>query len=172
MENTLIKLRAPEPADIDLLYETENNPDFWEYGDTITPLSKHVLYEYIKNAAEDIFTVKQLKLVVETKPDKIPVGFIDIFDFDPVHLRAAAGIIIFEQYRRKNYALNALKVLQHYAFNTLRLNQLYCDISEDNTTSIKLFEKAGFTHTATKLNWINSEKGFKNVCFFQCFNKK
>ncbi len=172
MENDIIKLRAPEPADIDLLYDTENNPDFWEYGDTITPISKHVLNEYIKNAAQDIFTIKQLKLVIESKADKTAVGFIDIFDFDPVHLRAAAGIIIFEPYRRKQYALNALEVLKIYTFNTLRLNQLYCHISEDNSGSINLFEKAGFIKTGTKLNWINSPVGFKNVGFFQCFNRK
>jgi diamine N-acetyltransferase len=170
MENNIIKLRAPEPEDLDLLYETENNPDFWEYGDTITPISKHVLKEYIKNASKDIFTVKQLKFVIETKTDHNRIGFIDIFDFDPVHLRAAAGIIVFEPYRRNNYALNALEVLKSYIFKTLRLNQLYCHISEDNIKSIKLFEKAGFIKTGTKLNWINSEKGFKNVRFYQCLN--
>jgi diamine N-acetyltransferase len=170
MENNIIKLRAPEPEDLDLLYETENNPDFWEYGDTITPISKHDLKIYIENASKDIFTVKQLKFVIEIRPEKIPVGFIDLFDFEPVHLRAAAGIIIFEPYRRKNYALNALETLQIYVFSTLKLNQLYCHISEDNRNSIKLFEKAGFIKTGNKLNWINSENGFKNVCFYQCFN--
>jgi diamine N-acetyltransferase len=171
LENSVVKLRNIEPEDIDLLFETENNTEFWEYSDTVIPFSKHFLNIYIKNASKDIFSTKQLKLIIESTTENKVVGFIDLFEYEPIHLRAAVGIIILKDERQKQYAFNALKIIQHYAFNILKLNQLYCNISEDNLYSIKLFEKAGFSNSGIKKNWINTETGLKNVLFFQCFNR-
>ena len=38
-----IFLRALEPEDIDYLFSTENNEDFWEISNTSRPFSKHIL---------------------------------------------------------------------------------------------------------------------------------
>ena len=95
------------------------------------------------------------------------VGLIDLFDYDPVNLRAGIGIVIEEKFRRKHYAENAIGLLKEYSFKILKLNQLYCNISEDNEQSLKLFQKTGFEISGKKLSWINSEKGFKDVFFLQ-----
>ena len=171
MKNNFVKLRALEPEDISLLFESENNPDIWELSNTLTPFSKHILKEYIKNSHLDIFTTKQLRLAIESVDEKKAVGFIDLFNYDPFHLRAGTGIVISDKERRKHYASNAISLLKDYSFKVLKLNQLYCDISEDNNKSLELFEKAGFIISGKKLEWINSEKGFKDVYFLQLFNK-
>ena len=170
-ENSLIKLRALEPEDIDFLSETENNPEFWELSHTKTPFSTYILKKYIKNAHLDIFTTKQLRLVIECKSEKKAVGFIDLFNYDPFHLRAGVGIVITEKERRKKYAENAVALLIDYSFKILKLNQLYCNISEDNHQSIRLFEISGFKISGTKYKWINSESGFKDVLFLQLINE-
>lgn len=167
MENNLIKLRALEPEDIDFLYENENKPELWELSQTLCPFSRNTLNQYIKNSSQDIFTTKQVRLVIESKKQKCIVGFIDLFDYDPINLRAGIGIVVDEKFRRKHYAENAIEIVKEYSFKVLKLNQLYCDISEENEQSLKLFEKTGFKITGKKLSWINSEIGFKNVIFMQ-----
>ena len=43
LENEHIKLRAPEPEDLDLLYKWENNSNLWDVTDTNEPLSKYLI---------------------------------------------------------------------------------------------------------------------------------
>ena len=170
LENSVIRLRSIELSDIDFLFSVENNQDNWEQSNTLTPFSKHILKEYIKNSHLDIFTTKQLRLAIESVDEKKTAGFIDLFDYDPFHLRAGIGIVITEKERRKHYASNALTLLTDYSFKVLKLNQLYCNISEDNNKSLELFKKSGFKISGKKLEWINTETGFKDVYFLQLIN--
>ena len=167
LQNNIVKLRQLELGDINYLYNTENNTVFWEVSNTTKPFSKFVLEEYIKNSHEDIFTSKQVRFIIENIAEQKIVGMIDLFDYDPIHLRAGVGIVINESDRRNNYALNALNVISEYSYNTLRLNQLYCNISESNKNSILLFEKCGFKLTGKKEQWLNTSDGFKDVLFYQ-----
>ena len=79
-----VSLRALEPSDLDLIYSWENNPDVWEISHTLTPFSKFVLTQYLKNQHLDIYSSKQLRLVVMDQ-NNLAVGLIDLFDFDPKH---------------------------------------------------------------------------------------
>ncbi len=167
LQNTIIKLRALEPKDLNFLFNTENNIDLWEVSSTTKPFSKFILEDYIKNSHNDIFTTKQVRFIIETFHKKKVVGMIDLFDYEPIHLRAGVGINIIETEQRKAYAENALIVLKDYCFNILRLNQIYCNISADNKASIKLFEKVGFKLSGKKEQWVNTSEGFKDVLFYQ-----
>lgn len=156
LENKNIKLRAVEPEDVDVLLKWENDTSIWKLSNTLTPFSKNILKQYIANAHLDIYQAKQLRLIIETN-DKKPIGCIDLFDFDPFHGRAGIGILIADKENRgKGYASEALDVLIDYAFNILSLHQLYCNITEDNKESLKLFEKKGFVKVGVKKDWIKS----------------
>jgi RimJ/RimL family protein N-acetyltransferase len=84
-----IRLRPLEPEDIDILYEWENNMEIWEAGNTKTPFSRYILAQYIKESGKDIYEQKQLRLIIQTETGE-PVGAVDLFDFDPYHLRAGS----------------------------------------------------------------------------------
>lgn len=166
LENSAVRLRSPELKDLDFFYQTENNTEVWEASNTVSPYSKYVLEEHIRNS-KDIFTTKQVRFIIETTDKKNNVGMIDLFDYDPIHLRAGIGIHIIENEQRKKYAENALILIINYCSSILRLNQIYCDISSDNTASINLFKKSGFTLSGKKEQWLNTSEGFKDVLFFQ-----
>jgi len=170
LENSVVRLRPLELSDLDFIYETENDSDLWEVSNTQTPFSKFILEEYIKNSKQDIYSSKQLRLVIENTGKNEPAGFIDLFEFDPFHFRAGVGIVIIKKERRKHLAENALALLINYSFSTLRLNQLWCQIATDNTVSLNLFKKAGFKITGKKEQWLNSDNGFKDVHFLQLLN--
>lgn len=163
-----IFLRALEHSDLDFLYVLENDETGWEVSNTTTPYSKHILQQYLDNAHRDIYDVKQLRLVICNIETEKPVGFVDLFDFDPKHSRAGVGIIIFsEENKGKGYASEALQLINKYAVKHLNIHQLYANITEDNLQSIKLFNKAGYTESGIKKDWIKSGKTYKDELFYQ-----
>lgn len=161
-------LRALEPEDIEVLYAIENDPEIWQVSNTITPYSRYNLEQYIKTSGYDIFTTRQLRLMIDLKESgSKTIGSIDLFDYDPFHLRAGVGIIILSESRNRGYASETLGMLIEYAFKTLNLNQLFCNIAVDNQASIRLFEKAGFMISGTKKQWLNIQQQWIDEHFLQ-----
>ncbi|PCI36077.1 MAG: GNAT family N-acetyltransferase [Flavobacteriaceae bacterium] len=163
-----IVLRAIEPEDLNFLFDTENNQDFWEVSGTVSPFSKHILKQYIANAHQSIFEALQLRFIIEV--NNTPVGMIDLFDFDPIHHRAGIGIIILPTFERQGYASEALELLISYSFNTLQLHQLYANITADNNRSIQLFTHKNFRKVGCKKDWIYSKNIYKDELLFQLIN--
>lgn len=167
-----IHLRALEPFDVDVLYKWENNRQIWQVSNTQTPFSRYVLEQFLVNAHEDIYTNKQLRLIISENDKENAVGAIDLFDFDPYHLRAGIGILISEEFRNKGYAYEALALLRDYAFNTLLLKQLYCNVTVSAPASLQLFEKSGFEKIGLKKQWNRiSSTEFEDEWFLQLLNK-
>ena len=168
LTNRDIKLRALEPEDLEELFRWENNPDTWHLSNTLTPLSRFVLRQYLENAHRDIYETRQLRLVIQLREEERPLGAIDLFDFDPFHHRAGVGILIADrQDRNRGYAGQALETLVNYGFEVLRLHQLYANIGVTNQVSIKLFEKAGFEITGRKRDWIRVAGGYEDEYIVQ-----
>ncbi|RNC79780.1 MAG: N-acetyltransferase [Winogradskyella sp.] len=166
-----IYLRALEPEDLDFIYTVENDESIWELGHTQTPYSRFLIKQYLENAHKDIFEVKQLRLVISSYKDEL-IGLIDIFDFDFKNKRAGIGIVITDETKRRSgYAKEALKLLTNYCFTTLHLHQLYCNISEDNVPSLKLFEGAGFKKIGLKQEWNYTSEGFQNEFLLQLIKR-
>ena len=162
-----ISLRPLEPEDIDLLYRWENDMEVWLVSNTQTPYSRYILIQYIKESTKDIYETKQLRLIIQNEKQKA-IGAVDLFNFEPYHLRAGVGILIHNKNdRNKGYATDALKALSKYAFEVLGLKQLYANISADNLKSISLFEKLGFVKVGVKQKWLKTRDGWKDEILFQ-----
>lgn len=162
-----IILRALESSDLEMLYLLENDESIWAVSNTVTPYSKFILKQYLRNSHRDIYEVKQLRLVICKSEDEKPVGLIDLFDFEPKHKRVGVGIVIFSEEKRKGFAAEALQLTAEYAFSHLSVHQLYAGITEDNEGSIALFEKAGFEKSGFKKDWIFSEGNYKSEYLYQ-----
>lgn len=160
-----IRLRALEPEDLDLLYSVENNTDEWSYGATSMPYSRDILRQYILSTTGDIFTDKQVRLIIENH-DK-PVGLIDLTEFDPKNLHAEIGITILPEYRNHGFASQAMQLLERYASETVHIHMLYAIVSEDNICSMKLFEKCGFSMSGTLKEWLFDGKKYRNAHIMQ-----
>ncbi len=162
-----IYLRALELEDLEFVYNIENDETIWELSNTVTPYSKHVISEYLANAHRDIFEVKQLRLVISNYEDKA-VGMIDLFDFDFINKRAGVGIVVKEASdRKKGYGSEALQLLKQYCKTHLALHQLYCNISEENEASLKMFKNQGFEIVGLKKDWNFTHNSFKNEYLLQ-----
>ena len=175
LEGIITRLRAVEPSDSDLIYKWENDSSIWQMSNTIAPFSKHIIDQFVENAQQDIFQTKQLRLMIDKTDVKSSetIGTIDIFDFDPLNSRAGIGILIAKETdREKGFASGALEVLINYCFNTLLLHQLFCNICNDNISSINLFKNKGFELVGIKKDWIRTPEGWKDELMFQLVNQK
>lgn len=163
-----IYLRALEPSDLAVLYTTENNTAVWKVSNTITPFSKAILELYLETAHQDIYSTKQLRLMICLNTNHNPVGTIDLFDFDPMNARVGVGVLVFDEYRKKGFASEAIELVKTYARETLLLHQLFCNISASNNESVNLFEKCGFEKIGTKKQWNRISKNqFEDEWMYQ-----
>lgn len=161
-----IQLRALEPEDIESMHLWENDQTLWTTSNTHAPFSRHVLTQYILNAQQyDIQTSKELRLVIDDNGQA--VGCIDLNNIDVFNHRAEIGILINKDFRNKNYATSAIKVLCAYSKEHLQMHQLYAEILTENEASIRLFEKCGFRRTGVKKDWIMQNGEYKDVAVYQ-----
>ncbi|MBC8464070.1 MAG: GNAT family N-acetyltransferase [Bacteroidetes bacterium] len=161
-----IRLRALEPNDIETLYQWENDTTIWKVSQTMAPFSKHILTQYLANAHQDIFTAKQLRLIIEKEGEAI--GTIELFDYDPMHQRAGVGIWIANvSEREKGYAKEALQLMISYSFKHLKIHQLYCNISSSNKASVNLFSGLDFMLVGVKKQWNKTADGWEDELLFQ-----
>jgi len=161
-----INLRALEPEDLDFLFSAENDESFWEISGTQTPYSKHILQKYIENAHQDIYEAKQYRFVICDK-QHIPVGMIDLFDFNPQHNRVGVGILILPENQGKGFGSEALEMVIDYAFTYLNVHQIFANITADNHKSIALFEKLNFKKIGIKKDWIYANTHYKDELLYQ-----
>ncbi len=154
LKSNKISLRAVEPTDLDLLMLWENNPEFWPVSNTLSPFSKELLDHYV-HSAQDIYAVKQIRLMINENSSGSTVGAIDLFDFDPRHQHAGVGILIDPDFRKNGFALDAIELVKKYARDIVGIRNISATIIEDNQASIQLFEKAGFQKIGRRNKWFN-----------------
>ena len=161
-------LRALEPDDLEFLYALENDPDIWGVSDTLAPVSRHALREYLEHARADFYVVRQLRLVITTEIGSSAVGVVDLFDYDPLHQRAGVGITILAGARRHGHARQALELLKNHACAVLRLHQIYATVGADNASSMKLFQAAGFRRVGRRHGWLRTAQSWQDAVEWQC----
>ena len=163
-------LRALEPADAELLYLWENDTRLWNVGCATAPFSLKLLEEYIANYDADIFSARQLRLVVAENSTGSAVGTADLYDFDPVNMRAGVGVLISEEHRGKGYGESAIRLLERFGFMRLNLHQLWAVVPESNSASRGMFERAGYKITGRMRSWVRCGKSYEDAYMYQLLN--
>jgi diamine N-acetyltransferase len=164
--NPTIHLRAIEPEDLDLLYRIENDVKLWNVGTSNVPYSRYTLHDYVAHASADIYTDRQVRMMVENEQHEI-VGIVDVVNFDPSNCRAEVGLIILNEYRRQGYGSRTLEAVADYALNVLHLHQLFAYIDDTNEASLGLFQKMGYEISATIKDWLYDGKKYRAAVLAQ-----
>jgi len=167
LHSDLVFLRPLEAEDLDFLYALENDSSVWGVSDTLAPVSRYTLRQYLDHAATDFHEVRQLRLVLCTTATGEAVGTVDVFGFEPLHQRAGVGIMVLAYHRRRGYAQAALKLFLPYARQVLRLHQLHCTIAADNTASQRLFRAVGFRRVGVRREWLRTADGWQHAVEMQ-----
>ncbi len=156
-----IRLRALEPDDADMMYEAENDEAAWKYSDYLAPLSRELLHHYALTYDAEPFRSGQLRLIIE-KEDS-PIGILDLMDISPRHLRAEIGIYLLPEFRGKGFGTEALLAAKDYCRNRLCLHQLGATIAESNTPALRSFQRAGFSISGLRPDWLRTPDGYESI---------
>lgn len=167
LQNEELRLRAVEPEDLELLYRAENDSSIWWLGGHTGPYSRFMLRRYLEDATGDIYTDKQLRLMVERRTDGEVMGMVDLFDFCPRHHRAEIGILLFESYRGMGYFGQILDLVSDYAASHLHLHQLYAYVPAGNQRCYHAFVGQGFLVQHMLKEWISHPDGYDDVWLMQ-----
>ena len=100
-----IVLRKIIPSDLDVLLTWENDPANHEYSEVPSFYSREMMNDFVCSN-HDLFINNQLRLMIIY--NNFPVGCVDLFDFDPFHLRAGVGVLIDAKYRDIGLAKESL----------------------------------------------------------------
>ena len=168
IETPVVTLRAIEPEDLDFLYQIENDHAIWYVSNTNEPYSRYLLHDYLSRATGDIYTDKQVRMVIVGQQGE-SIGMVDLQNFEPAHSRAEVGIAILDEYRCQGYGLAALCSLKAYACNVLHLHQLYAYVDANHEASLSLFSHAGFQRQVLLQDWLYSGSIYHNAYLLQCF---
>lgn len=162
-------LRAPEPEDLASMMLFENTSSLWEVSTPTGPYSRFYLKQYIEQNKNDIYTDRQLRLMIET-PAKEVAGIIDLFNFDPFHSRAEVGIIVAEPHRQQGVATLALELLVQFAFDYLGIHQLFAFVDKGNEASRRLFARCQFEECGYLKDWMRTGSAYRPVVMMQRLN--
>ncbi|MDD4820833.1 MAG: GNAT family protein [Flavobacteriales bacterium] len=167
-----LRLRSLEPSDLTFFMAVENDASLWNVCDTRVPFSRFTLEKILETSVPDIFKEKQLRLVICLKNDEKPIGFVDFYDFSPLHHRCGVGVIIYpsEQYG-KGYAKEALTLAFDYAFKAFDLNQIWAEVSVENEASNALFSSLSMVKKEVRPQWLYHNEKYTDVSVYHLFKK-
>lgn len=166
MSATTIFLRALEPSDLEALLLLENDSDLWKYANRTEPFSRALLEKYIAQQEQDIFEAKQKRFVL-TDGGASVLGFVDLFDFEPLHRRAGVGILLDKKSRGKGFGKKGITLVGDYAKTYLNMHCLFANIATENTSSIKAFEACGYIKVGLKKEWNFYNNRFHDEYLYQ-----
>ncbi|MBP5687117.1 MAG: GNAT family N-acetyltransferase [Muribaculaceae bacterium] len=155
ISNDIVTLRSLEVTDLDVLYKWENDSWLWTVSNIMSPSPKSYLWQYLQNYDSDIYTTRQLRLMITLTETGEPVGTVDLTNFDPFNNRAEFGIMIDKAHGGKGLGDAALRLTIGYVRDYLGLYQIYSLVPASNTVCISLLKKHGFTTAGLLKKWIN-----------------
>jgi len=148
-----VRLRAIEPEDLDLLYRIENDTSLWSVATSNVPYSRYALHDYIASASGDIYTDRQVRMMIENTEGQV-IGIVDIVNFDPSNRRAELGLVIEMPFRGQGYGQSAITAISHYALSVLHLHQLFACIDARNEACLQLFRQLHSQESARLRDWL------------------
>lgn len=136
-----IALRLPILSDAEIILAWENNPENWGVSDNDSPYSLDDIVQLV-TSFQNVTKPSQLRFIIQF--NEILIGAVDIFDINYENKSGAIGILIAEEeFRRKGFASDALKLLEQEAKNR-GIDRLIALIHRENVKSRNLFEKMGY----------------------------
>lgn len=100
-----------------------------------------------------------VRAMVFCSPDRPMIGHIG-FHGPPRHGAAEMGYTVFQEYRRRGYALEAARGMMDWARTEHGVRRFIVSISPSNTASLALAEKLGFRHIGEQ---VDEEDGLELV---------
>lgn len=163
----VIYLRAPEPIDLEPMYEVENDRSLWLFSAVRAPMSKYRIKEFVVSYDANILATDSGRFTACRVEDNSVVGFVDYFELDAVNRRAGIGLVIRHDERGHSYGTRCISLLADYFGGELGLHSLWAVISQSNKASQASFEAAGFKSSGCLRSWIRNGQSYTDALIYQ-----
>lgn len=167
----MIYLRKLTIDDFDYLNSVENDKSFWKYSFRNQHYSDDELIQFINNSQLPIEQTNQIRFVICKTQTNEQLGFVDLFEIDFSKSQAGISILISDtKNRSRGYGKLSLKQIIKYASEDLNIKNLYCNISNDNISSINFFKSVGFKEISKNSNlYVSStDNNYESIIQLQC----
>lgn len=111
---------------------------------TCRPITYRTEDEIIVKYREWMNEPNQRDFAVRRSADNCLVGRVTYFDVNNRNRTAEIGFMTAPEFRRKGYALEAMRLLLEHLFGELGMNKIMAQTGEFNDASISLLKKLGF----------------------------
>lgn len=145
-------LREQTLEDTENFFRYYTNPEVGKYilaskPATLLEASKEVQY------CRNLFYSKQgIYWTIARKIDNQMIGAIGLY-MNNTHHRAEITYDLSHDYWRKGITLKAINTVVQHAFSHMNVSRIEAVTRHENTASIELLKKAGFTHEGTLKNY-------------------
>ena len=145
---TRVRLRAMEPADVEQFVrdELDRDTDRARADDQIyLPRGEWRVRESFADRMRQEGKMETFRFMIENMEGQI-VGSINAHSVDARNGSFSYGLGIYEPFRRRGYASEAVLLLMRYYFMELRMHKCNVEAWSFNDASIGLHEHLGFAH--------------------------
>ena len=141
-----LKLRWVEDKDSDLILKLRNDKMFKKYFYSDEPISLDMHRRFIAKVVAN----GDKYFAIDKIDDNTTIGFIGLCHIDYVHRKSEYGWLILDpEFRGNKYGDEAELLVYTYAFDTLNMNKVYCEVLADNDIVVKQHKRNGYKVTGT-----------------------
>lgn len=157
-----IMLRAMEPEDMEIMREMVNDPEIERMvGGWSFPVSKHEQMRWYERVVDD---KRNLRFIIEDMATQTAVGMISLTDIDWKNREAVYAIKLrSDAPKQQGYATDAMFALLQFAFHSLAMHRLSCEVLEYNDGSLRMNEKCGAQREGLKRSAVYKDGAYHNV---------
>jgi len=143
LEGRLVRLRAPEPSDVERAYQWINDREVTRFLQARYPVS-HVDEEKWLAEASQGNSFGDVRLAIETK-DGTHIGNMGLHRVRPEDRCATLGILIGDKsFWSRGYGRDAIMTLLRFAFYEMNLHKVSLHVFEFNERAMACYRKCGF----------------------------
>lgn len=147
LQDGILGLRAPEPSDADSYLAFRN--DLGAAGDLIG-FVRGVPAHKVKEWIAGIENRETVTLTVVLLAEQRPVGYVNVYDVEPVSGTCEMGLAVFApEDRGKGYGRRIIDLTLDYLRDWLNIRKVSMTVLADNKAAIALYEKCGFAVEGT-----------------------
>lgn len=158
-EGELIRLRAYEPGDEDLLYHWFNDADVTRHLTVRYPVSHHQERDFIE--AHHAIGYDNASFAVVTKDGERLIGGVTLRDLLPASRSADLGITIGDKsHWDGGYGTDTMRTICRFGFEMMNLHRIELSVHADNARAIHVYEKVGFRHEGRRRDAVYKFGGY------------
>lgn len=165
LKSNKLCLRVFEENDLENVYAGLSNADVIKYYG--------ISYNSLESAKAQLHWFSNLQEQGEgiwwaicSTSDNTFYGAIGFNNFNRQHLKVEIGFWLLPEFWGKGIILDAIKLVSHYAFNSLNVNRIEAFIESENKNSSKVLLKTGFNYEGTMMKCEIKNSEFISIAIY------